>query len=71
MKLNIGKTESGKPFTLPIDAATQTISLLGRKGSGKTNTSTVLVEELLAAGVRVVVIDPMGIWYGLRSSADV
>lgn len=70
MKLRLGTTHDGKPFNVPIEIAMQTISLLGRKGSGKTNTATVIVEELLKANVRVVIIDPMGIWYGLRSSAD-
>ncbi|MBK8270208.1 MAG: DUF853 family protein [Planctomycetes bacterium] len=70
MKLNIGQTESGKSFTLPSDASTQAISLLGRRGSGKTNTATVIVEELLKANVRVIILDPMSIWYGLRSSSD-
>jgi uncharacterized protein len=55
---------------LPIDAATSTIVIYGGKGMGKTNLATVLVEEFAHAGVRFAVIDPMGVWWGLRHSAD-
>lgn len=55
---------------LPADAVTQTFGLLGRKGSGKTYASGKLVELLLEAGAQVVVLDPVGNWYGLRLSAD-
>lgn len=37
---------------------------------GKTYTAAVLVEELLAAGAQVVAVDPVGVWWGLRASAD-
>jgi hypothetical protein len=29
-----------------------------------------MVEEFLKAGVHVVVVDPVGVWWGLRASAD-
>jgi len=52
------------------DAVTETIGILGRKGSGKTTTASVLAEELLAAKVPVAIIDPTDAWWGLRSSKD-
>lgn len=55
---------------LPLEAVTQTFGVLGKRGVGKTYTSNVLVEELLKAGMHVVVIDPLDAWWGLRSSAD-
>src|SRR5438105_687186 len=55
---------------LPLDAVTQTIGILGRKGSGKTTTARDLVEEMLKAQLPVDIIDPTDAWYGLRSSAD-
>ena len=55
---------------LPVDAVTQTFAILGKRGSGKTTTATVLTEELLAAGQPVVVIDPLDVTWGLRSSRD-
>ena len=55
---------------LPTDAVTQTFGLIGRKGSGKTYAAGVLVEGLADAGAQVVVLDPVGNWYGLRLAAD-
>ena len=60
----------GPGFTLPDDAVTQTYGLLGKRGVGKTETAVVLAEELLDRGNQVVVIDPVGVWWGLRASAD-
>lgn len=55
---------------LPLEAATETFAILGRRGSGKTHTAVVMAEEMLAAGVQVVVIDPLDVWWGLRVSKD-
>jgi hypothetical protein len=57
-------------LTMPLDAATETFGIFGVKGRGKTFTAAVLTEQFLAAGVPVVVIDPTGVHWGLRSSAD-
>lgn len=57
-------------FSLPIDAVTETFALLATRGAGKTYTSKVIIEEMLKAGLHVVVLDPMPAWWGLRSSAD-
>ncbi len=57
-------------LTLPLDTITETLAILGIRGSGKTNTCVVLTEELLDAGQQVVVIDPTDVWHGLRSSKD-
>ena len=57
-----------KNLTLPIDAVTQTFAIFGKRGSGKTNGATVLVEELLRAHLTVVVLDPVDAWWGLKSS---
>lgn len=59
-----------KDFALPLDAVTETLAILGIRGSGKSTTATVLVEELLAQGQQVLVIDPTDVWWGLKSSAD-
>lgn len=55
---------------LPHESVTQTFAVLGKRGSGKTNFAVVLVEEMVRAQLPVVVIDPVGVWHGLRSSAD-
>lgn len=57
-------------LTLPNELACQTIALLGIRGSGKTNTAGVIVEESLDVGQQVCVIDPTDVWWGLRSSSS-
>lgn len=55
---------------LPIDAVTQTMAFLARKRAGKTYGAMKLCEEMLGVGAQVVVIDPVGVWWGLRLDAD-
>lgn len=57
-------------LSLPEQAVTETFAVLGRRGSGKTYTAGVLVEELLEAKHQVVILDPLDVWWGLRASAD-
>ncbi|MEW5876067.1 MAG: helicase HerA-like domain-containing protein, partial [Candidatus Zixiibacteriota bacterium] len=57
-------------FALPLDAVTTTIGVLGIRGSGKTHTASVITEELLGAGLQVIILDPLDCWFGLRTSAD-
>jgi len=46
------------------------IACVGTTGSGKTYAMKTLAERLLALGHRVCVIDPLGVWWGLRAAAD-
>lgn len=55
---------------LPLDAVTQKIAAVGRSGSGKSYAASKLVELLLEAKLQVVVVDPVGIHWSLRLSAD-
>jgi hypothetical protein len=57
-------------LALPLDAVTQAMAWLGRRGSGKSYGSTKLAELFYDAGAQFVAIDPVGIWYGLRLAAD-
>ena len=57
-------------LSLPLEAVTETFAILAKRGSGKTYCASVLVEEMLKAGQTVVVADPVGVWWGLRSAAD-
>lgn len=57
-------------LTLPLDVATRATAILGVRGSGKTYAAAVLVEQLAGANVPTVVVDPVGVWWGLRSAAD-
>ena len=68
-KIIIGQLD-GKDFTLPRDTVTSTIVILGGKGMGKTNLGGVLVEEVDGQRDRWCVIDPLGVWWGLRHSLD-
>jgi hypothetical protein len=69
-ELQIGETERGKLFALPREAVTQTFGILAVRGAGKSNTAAVMAEEMFAAGLPFVVVDPVGSWWGLRSSGD-
>lgn len=60
----------GPGFNLPVDVITSKIAILAQSGAGKSTTAADLVEELLKAGQQVVILDPKGDWYGLRSSVD-
>lgn len=57
-------------FGLPLDAVTETFGVLGVRGSGKSYAASVMAEEMLKAQLRIVVIDPLGAWFGLRTSAS-
>jgi DNA helicase HerA-like ATPase len=59
-----------REFSLPAEAVSETFAILAKRGAGKTYTAAVAVEELLKAGLHVVVVDPVGVWWGLRASAD-
>lgn len=65
MKLNIAPN-----LNLPLETVTQTFAILAKRGVGKTHTAVVMTEEILKAGQQVVVCDPIGVWFGLRSSKD-
>jgi uncharacterized protein len=57
-------------LTLPLEAVTRTFSIIAMKGVGKTHTGVVMTEEMLKAGQIVVAVDPLGVWWGLRSSKN-
>lgn len=57
-------------LALPLDLLNQVIAIIGRRGSGKTHTASVLAEEFIEAGLPICALDPLGVWFGLRSSSD-
>jgi DNA helicase HerA-like ATPase len=57
-------------LVVPTDLATEGIAILGKRGSGKTNTAVDLVEEMIDAGIPVVVVDTVGVWWGMQSPSD-
>jgi uncharacterized protein len=71
VKISIGEVDATQSsFALPVDVVTSTLVVYGGKGMGKTNFGSVLVEQLTAAGLRWAALDPLGVWWGLRHSAD-
>lgn len=50
----------------PVRATCETFAFVARRGAGKTYAAGLLVEEMMQEGSQVVVLDPVGVWYGLR-----
>jgi hypothetical protein len=57
-------------LSLPLDAVTQTFGILAVRGAGKSNAAAVMAEGMFHHKLPFAVVDPVGAWYGLRSSAD-
>ena len=55
---------------IPKEALDDRLAFVGTAGSGKTYNAGSGVERLLAAKARAVIIDPLGVWWGLRLNAD-
>lgn len=55
---------------IPLDVVTKRLAFVGTTGSGKSYGAMKLAEELLGSGIQVIVLDPVGIHWGLRLSAD-
>jgi hypothetical protein len=57
-------------LSLPLAVTTQKLAWLGVTGGGKTYAAMKLAELLWAARAQFIVLDPVGVWYGLRLAAD-
>lgn len=57
-------------YAIPKDALDDRLGFVGTAGSGKTYNAAASVERILHAGGRVVIPDPLGVWWGLRVMAD-
>ena len=66
--MNILKIANG--FSLPVDLTTQVEVILAKRRAGKSYTMRRVVEQLLDAEQQIVLVDPKGDQWGLRSSAD-
>jgi uncharacterized protein len=64
------KLKIATDLSLPLEAVTQTIAILAKRRSGKSYAMRRLVEQLFRAGQQVVLVDPKGDQWGVRSSAD-
>lgn len=61
------KLKISEDLALPLDAVTQKFAFLGRTGSGKSYGATKLAEEMLEAKAQVIALDPVCVWWGLRT----
>lgn len=52
------------------DALESAIGIIGKRGRGKSGLVKVVMEELVRIGLPFVAFDPVGIMWGIRSSAD-
>src|ERR1700678_3662798 len=68
-KTGCGKTFTANPFAVKVfpQPVLQHIAILGKTGCGKTFTAKGFAELLLAKKQRVCILDPTGVWWGLRS----
>lgn len=58
-------------MTFPQAILTQHIAILGKTGAGKSSTAKLLIEQVVAEGARVCILDPIkSDWWGLTSSAN-
>lgn len=57
-------------LTLPKNAVTQKLGFIGVSGSGKTYGASKLAELFWDIGAQFVVLDPVGVWYGMRLAHD-
>jgi hypothetical protein len=55
---------------IPAEALKNHIGIVAKAGAGKTYAAKGIVEGLLDAGERVCIVDPTGVWNGLRSKAN-
>jgi hypothetical protein len=57
-------------LTLPSDTPVHRLAFIGTYNSGKSYSAMKVAEQMWHAGSQFVAIDPMGIWFGMRLSAD-
>jgi uncharacterized protein len=55
---------------LPLDALDERLAFVGTSGTGKTYAAKGFVERLLAHGAQVCIVDPLGVWWGLKAPAE-
>lgn len=59
-----------KRHPIPDAALDDRLAFIGASGSGKTYNAGTAVERLLSKAARVVIVDPLGVWHGLRLKED-
>ena len=67
---DVGSRSGRVAGVLPAAVLEQRLAIVGTSGSGKTYAAKGLVERLVDRGARVCIVDPLGVWWGLRMAAD-
>lgn len=57
-------------YPIPNEALDDRLAIVGSAGSGKTYSASGAVERVLDRKGRVIVVDPLGVWFGLRLLPD-
>jgi hypothetical protein len=57
-------------YPIPKEAFDDRLGWVGTSGTGKTYDSGTAIERVLKLSSRVCVVDPLGVWWGLRLHAD-
>ncbi|SDY16329.1 helicase HerA domain-containing protein [Halopenitus persicus] len=66
------ESEPGDPVELPVvDVLTGRSFITGKSGSGKSNTASVLIENLLEDNYPVLIVDSDGEYYGLKEEYEI
>ncbi|QLC33564.1 DUF87 domain-containing protein [Halarchaeum sp. CBA1220] len=69
--LPVGETDDGAPLELPTEEVlTGRAFITGKSGSGKSNSVSVVIEELLERQYPVLVVDTDGEYYGLKEEYE-
>ena len=68
--IGVGTRPERVAGVLPLAVLEQRLAIVGTSGSGKTYAAKGLVERLVDRGARVCIVDPLGVWWGLRMAAD-
>ena len=55
---------------IPDAALDDRLGFIGMTGSGKTYGAGTCIERILAKRDRLIILDPLGVWWGLRQMAD-
>ncbi|AEH37686.1 helicase HerA domain-containing protein [Halopiger xanaduensis] len=67
----VGETDAGRDLWLPVvELLTGRGFVTGKSGSGKSNTASVIAEELLEAGYPLLIVDTDGEYYGLKEEYE-
>jgi len=68
----VGETAAGEPYTLPVEELlTGRLFATGKSGAGKSNTGSVIAEELLERGHPLLIVDVDGEYWGLKEEYEV